>query len=99
MKKENFDQLIKSVHQMGEIMKGKKLAGMKVTYRAKPATAKEVQTVRKELHLTQESFARVVGESPSAVKHWEQGIRTPRGSAAKLIRLLRSHPKLVAELR
>ena len=99
MKKKDFNDFMKSVHQMGEIMKGKKLVGMKVSYRAKPATAKEVQTVRKELHLTQESFARVVGESPSAIKHWEQGIRTPRGSAAKLIRLLKSHPKLVSELR
>lgn len=99
MKKENFDQLIGSVQQMGQIMKGKKLAGMKVTYRAKPATAKEVQMVRKELHLTQEGFARVVGESPSAIKHWEQGIRTPRGSAAILIRVLKTHPELVAELR
>lgn len=99
MKKEHFDQMIKSVHEMGEIMKGKKLPGMKVTYRAKPATAKEVQNVRKVLNLTQENFARVVGETPSAVRHWEQGIRTPRGSAAKLIRLLKSHPKLVAELR
>jgi len=80
-------------------MKGKKLAGMKVTYRAKPATAEEVQKIREELHQTQESFARVVGESPSAIKHWEQGIRTPRGSAAKLIRVSRIHPELVAELK
>jgi hypothetical protein len=56
MKKENFDQLIGSVQQMGEIMKGKKLAGMKVSYRAKPATAKEVQTIRKGLRLTQEGL-------------------------------------------
>src|SRR5258708_40186398 len=98
MKKEKFNQLIGSVRQMGEIMKGKKPAGMKVTYRAKPATAQEVQKIRKELHLTQESFARVVGESPSAIRHWEQGIRTPRGSAAKLIRVLEMHPELAAEL-
>jgi len=99
MKQKDFKDFMKSVHQMGEMMKGKKLAGARVTYRAKPATAQEVQKVRKELHLTQEGFARVVGESPSAIRHWEQGIRTPRGSAAKLIRLLKSHPRLVSELR
>ncbi|HTA77468.1 MAG TPA: helix-turn-helix domain-containing protein [bacterium] len=98
MKNNDFNDLLKSVQQMGEIMKGKKLVGTKVTYRATPATAKEVQKIRKELHLTQEVFARVVGESPSAIRHWEQGIRTPRGSAAKLIRVLKAHPKLVAEL-
>jgi DNA-binding transcriptional regulator YiaG len=64
MKKENFDQLIGSVRQIGEIIKGKKLTGMKVSYGTKPASAKEVQMIRKELHLTQEGFARVVGESP-----------------------------------
>jgi len=99
MKKEQFNDLLKSVHQMGAIVKGKKLSGMKVTYRAKPATAKEVQKIRKELHLTQEGFAQVVGESPSAIRHCEQGLRNPRGAAAKLIRVLKSHPELVAELR
>jgi putative transcriptional regulator len=99
MKKEHFNDLLKSVNQMGEIMKGKKLPGIKVTYRAKPATAEEVQNIRKELHLTQEGFAQVVGESPSAIRHWEQGLRTPRGSAAKLIRVLKAHPELVTELR
>jgi putative transcriptional regulator len=99
MKKEHFNNLVKSVNQMGEMVKGKKLAGVKVTYRAKPATAEEVQKIRKELHLTQEGFAQVVGESPSAIRHWEQGIRTPSGSAAKLIRVLKSHPELVTELR
>jgi putative transcriptional regulator len=99
MKKQDFNDFLTSVRQMGEMMKGKKLAGMKVTYRAKPATAQEVQKVRKELRLTQEGFAKVVGESPSAVRHWEQGLRTPRGSAAKLIRVLRAHPELISELR
>ena len=98
MRKKDFNDFLTSVRQMGEIMKGKKLAGMKVTYQAKPATAQEVQKVRKELKLTQEGFARVMGESPSAIRHWEQGIRTPRGSAAKLIRILKVHPELIAEL-
>jgi len=51
------------------------------------------------LHLTQVGFASVVGESPSAVEHWEQGIRRPSGSASKLIRVLKTHPELIAELR
>ena len=99
MKKKDFNDFITSINQMGQIMKGKKLAGMKVTYRAKPATAQEVQKVRKELKLTQTGFAHIVGESPSAIRHWEQGIRTPRGAAAKLIRVLKTHPELVTELR
>jgi putative transcriptional regulator len=98
VKKDDFNDLMTSIHQMGEIMKGKKLPGMRITYREKPATSKEVKELRRELHLTQEGLARVVGESPSAVKHWEQGIRRPSGSASKLIRVLKTHPELVTEM-
>lgn len=98
MKQEKFEQLIKSVRQMGEIKKGKKLAGMRTTYRPQPTSPKEIQKVRKDLRMTQERFAHVVGTSPSAIKHWEQGIRTPTGAAAQLIRVLKSHPELVGEL-
>jgi putative transcriptional regulator len=72
---------------------------MRESYRQKPATTQEVKGVRKALHLTQVGFASVVGESPSAVEHWEQGIRRPSGSASRLIRILKSHPDLVSELR
>jgi putative transcriptional regulator len=98
MKKEDFDQFVTSVRQMGEIMKGKKLDGMKVSYREKPATAQEVQKVRKVLKLSQVGFAHVVGESPSAIRHWEQGRRRPSGAASKLIRVLRIHPELAMDL-
>jgi putative transcriptional regulator len=98
MKKEHFDRLLESVKQAGQIIHGKKLPGMRITYRDKPATSKEVQTFRKELHLTQEGLAHLVGESPSAVRHWEQGLRRPSGSATRLIRVLKTHPELVTEL-
>ena len=65
MKKENFSQLIGSVRQIGEIKKGKKLSGMKVTYREKPASVKEVQNVRKVLHFN----FRI---KPSQEKHWKE---------------------------
>jgi len=44
-------------------------------------------------------FAGIVGASPNAVEHWEQGIRRPSGSASKLIRILKSHPELISEIR
>src|SRR5690242_19545142 len=99
MNNKDFELMRKSLKQAIAIKKGKRLEGMRLSYRPKPATAQEVKSVRKALHLTQVTFAQVVGESTNAVEHWEQGIRTPRGAAAKLIRLLKSHPKLVPELR
>lgn len=100
MKKEKFNQLLESVQQMGRIRGGTKLDGMKLSYRVKPATPTEVKEVRiKVLGLTQIGFARVIGESPSAVRHWEQGRRRPSGSATKIIRLLKNHPDRLVELR
>ena len=95
----NFELMRESLKQSIEIMKGKKLEGMRVSYRLKPLTSKEVKNIRKTLKLTQVSFANVVGASPNAVEHWEQGIRRPSGSASKLIRVLKIHPELISELR
>ena len=99
MNDKDFKLMRESIKQAVEIKKGKKLAGMRESYRQKPASAQEVKGLRKALHLTQVGFANVVGESPSAVEHWEQGIRRPSGSASKLIRVLKTHPELIAELR
>lgn len=98
MKKTHFDQLLKSVHEMGKIRRGKRNPG-RVTYRVKPATAAEVKEVRSRvLHLTQDRFAAVVGESLSAIRHWEQGLRNPSGAATKIIRLLKRHPERMKDL-
>lgn len=99
MKDKDFKDMITSVHQAGEIMKGKKLDGMRESYRVKPLTAREVREIRKKLDLTQVGFAHVVGESPSAVQHWEQGIRRPSGAASRLIRVIKNHPELTLELK
>jgi DNA-binding phage protein/predicted XRE-type DNA-binding protein len=40
MKDEHFQELLASVQQMGDYLKGKKVPGVKITYRAKPTRAK-----------------------------------------------------------
>ena len=99
MKNEHFQELLSSVKQMGDYLKGKKVPGLKVTLRAKPATAKEVKDVRtKILKVTQEQFASIVGEGVGAVRTWEQGVRNPGGAATKLIRYIKDHPGRAKEL-
>jgi putative transcriptional regulator len=98
MKDEHFQELLTSVRQMGDFLKGKKVAGVKISRRPKPATAKEVKEVRTRLGVTQEVFARMVGEGVGAVRTWEQGIRNPGGAATKLIRYVMQHPKVAKEL-
>jgi putative transcriptional regulator len=99
MKKEHFNQLIKSIHQMGNYLKGKNVSGVRVSQKAKPLTSKDIKEIRvKVLHVTQETFAQIVGEGLGAVRTWEQGTSHPGGAAAKIIRLIKLHPERAKEL-
>jgi len=98
MDAKKFDEMKKGLGQAIDVMKGKKVAGVRHSLRVGPATAKEVKSLRVSLHLTQVKFAGVVGESPSAVESWEQGKRQPSGAASQLIRILGKNPKLVKDL-
>lgn len=94
MKDEHFQELVASVKQMGDYLKGKKVPGVKVTLHPKPASAQEVKNVRtKVLKVTQEQFALIIGEGVGAIRTWEQGVRNPGGAATKLIRYVKEHPE------
>jgi putative transcriptional regulator len=99
MKDEHFQELLQSIHQMGEHLKGKKVPGVTSTFRPKSASAEEVKEVRtKILGITQEQFALMVGEGVGAVRTWEQGVRNPGGAASKLIRYVKDHPEHASDL-
>jgi putative transcriptional regulator len=57
----------------------------------------DVKEVRKNLHLTQEEFANFIGASVHAVRHWENGRRTPDGTARTLLCVLKANPHAVME--
>ena len=98
MKPEHFEELLESIRQMGDYLKGKPVPGVKVTYRLKPPSAAEIKEVRtKVLGVTQEQFATIVGEGVGAVRTWEQGLRNPGGAASKIIRYVREHPEAAKE--
>lgn len=99
MSDKDFNGLRESIHQFGEILKGKKLAGMRASIHPKPLTPEEIRKIRtKVLHVSQEDFAGIVGESLSAVRMWEQGHRNPSGAVSKIVRLLKVHPERAREL-
>ncbi|MEQ1706638.1 MAG: helix-turn-helix domain-containing protein [Rickettsiales bacterium] len=56
-----------------------------------------VKEVRKNLHLTQEEFANIIGASVHAVRHWENGRRTPDGTARTLLWVLKANPSAVMD--
>ena len=99
MKDEHFQELLTSVKQMGDYLKGEKVPGVKVAYVPKPLTAKDIKEVRtKFLKVTQEQFALIVGEGVGAVRTWEQGKRNPGGAASKIIRYVKDHPEHAKDL-
>jgi len=55
----------------------------------------DVKEVRSSLHLTQEEFASFIGASVHAVRHWENGRRTPDGTARTLLCVLKANPSAV----
>lgn len=51
-------------------------------------TPHEIKTLRARLAMTQADLAGAVGVTVQAVRHWEQGLRTPSGSALTVLRRL-----------
>jgi putative transcriptional regulator len=55
-------------------------------------------SARQSVNLTQKEFAQLLDVSVDSVQDWEQGRRTPRGAARTLLRVARSHPRVLARL-
>ena len=74
MKNEDFDNLIASVKEAGEIKAGKKPPSR--LYEIDPP---QIKMVREKLHASQSEFALMIGVSTSTLQNWEQGRRRPEG--------------------
>ncbi|MBT9582590.1 helix-turn-helix domain-containing protein [bacterium] len=60
----------------------------------KKLTPEQIRNLRLKLHFSQSAFAKLLVVSPKTIQSWEQGNRTPTGSASRLLQLLES-PELV----
>lgn len=58
----------------------------------------KVSDLRKRTGLSQSGFASLLGIPLSTYRKWEQGVRRPSGSGAKLLEIVESHPDLISEL-
>ena len=80
-----------------EIKKYKKSeVKLKTTSLTDPSPA---QDIRKKLHLSQFSFAGMMGVSVRTVQDWEQGRRSPKGPAKSLLRVAEQHPEVFIDIR
>ena len=57
----------------------------------------DVRAIRKQLGLSQAEFALRFGFPLGTLRHWEQGLRHPEGSARAFLTVIRHNPKMVVE--
>jgi len=93
MKKELFDELLKSVKQGGAIIN----RAMKPT-RTFTFAESEVKKIRDQYGLSQDKFALLMGISTATLRNWEQGRRKPEGPARVLLQVAAKHPDALLDL-
>jgi putative transcriptional regulator len=93
MKAELFEELLQSVREGGEILRGRRKPS-----RAFRVDEPDVRAVRKEYRLSQSKFAALMGISAGTLRNWEQGRRKPEGSARILLRIVAKHPEAVLDV-
>lgn len=55
----------------------------------------DVQAIRKKTGMSQQRFCATFGISLGTLRHWEQGLRSPRGTARVLLKVVDNNPKAV----
>lgn len=87
MKEKEFQELLESVKQAGEIMRGKRKPS-RVFY-----VGSRIKGVREELGKTQMEFAELLHIPVTTLRNWEQGRRVPQGPAISLLTIIEKIPK------
>lgn len=54
-----------------------------------------VKAIREKTGMSQEKFCATFGISLGTLRHWEQGLRSPRGTARVLLKVVEQNPKAV----
>lgn len=93
MNDELFQELLTSVKQGAEILKGTKQPSRTFEF---PET--EVRALREQFGLSQDKFADLVGISVGTLRNWEQGRRKPEGPARVLLRVASRHPEALLDI-
>jgi len=56
-----------------------------------------VKSIREKTGMSQQHFCATFGISLGTLRHWEQGLRSPRGPAKVLLKIVQHNPKAVIE--
>lgn len=93
MKKALFTELLESIREGGAILQGQKKPS-RVFVVGEP----DVRVLREGYGLSQAKFASLMGISVATLRNWEQGRRSPEGSARVLLRVVAKHPEAVLDV-
>lgn len=92
MNEKDFDNLVKSIKEAGQIKKG-----MLPPSRRFEFSPLDIKAIREKLKKSQSEFALMLGVSISTLQNWEQGRRKPEGPARVLLKIASKNPKAVTE--
>lgn len=85
-----FDEIQAGLIDAIEHSKGKK--GKVVGH---PPEEINVKAIREKTGMSQQRFCAAFGISLGTLRHWEQGLRSPRGAARVLLKIVQKNPKAV----
>ncbi len=57
----------------------------------------DVKAIREKTGMSQQKFCATFGISIGTLRHWEQGLRSPRGPARVLLKVVQHNPKAIVE--
>jgi len=92
MKKTDFDKLLESVKQAGQIKRGALKPGR--VFKVSPP---DIKAIRQKLDVSQNQFAHMIGVTVATLQNWEQGRRQPHGPARALLKVASKNPDAVLE--
>lgn len=92
MNEKDFDLLLESVKQAGEIKQG-----LRPPSRVFAFSPLDVKAIRTKLQKSQREFAQMIGVSVDTLQNWEQGRRKPEGPARALLQVAMKNPEAVKE--
>ena len=92
MKTNDFNELMESVKEAGNIMAGKVSPSRRTL-----VSPIDIKRIRNSLNVNQNLFAEMIGVSVDTLQNWEQGRRQPKGPARALLLVAEKNPAAVLE--
>jgi len=92
MKDELFKELLQSVEEGANVLKGHTKPSRSFT-----VTPLSIKEIRLGYNLTQAEFAQLLDVSLRTYQNWEQGRRNPEGPAKVLLRVASLHPEALLD--